>query len=412
MPPQVLEPSAPPAPTPPARRAPRVERKRRPGASPLPVADPGRDVALDLVRGLAILILVVNHLRLESPLESATSALLSAAEVLVSVSGVVVGVVFGRRWRVVGARPTTAMLLRRARTLYLASVAVVAAVWVLRLVPGLATDALTVSPTMQPSRDLYAFDGLARTLLAIVTLEAGPWQISILGLFIAVLAAAPAVLWALERGWWPWLLVASWTLYAVGRRWPADVLPTQSERPFPVLVWQLLFVHGVVLGHYRQQITRAVRASGGVTGGAVVAVAAAATYVQLAQAGFAPIGLGRQLGVGPADWARWKAEHFDKSTLDIARVVTMVSITATIYLAFRRWERTTGALTGWLLLPFGRNSLYVFIMHVFVCLAVASIPAVTGNGFGGAGNTAVQIASVAVLWAMVRRQFLFRWMPR
>lgn len=375
-------------------------------------AHPGRDVALDLVRGLAIVILVVNHIGLDSPLMSATSALLSAAEVLVCVSGVVVGMVFGRRWRLDGGRATTAMLLRRARTLYLASVAVVTAVWALTYVPGLETGAVTVSPTMQPSRDLYAYDGLARTVRAVVTLEAGPWQFSILGFFIAVLAAAPAVLWALGRGRWAWVLGVSWVLFAVGRTWPVDVLPAQSERPFPLLVWQLLFVHGVVLGHHRHQVARAVRASGGAIAGAIVAVALAATYLRLAGTGFDPIALHTRAGLGPADWARWEDEHFDKATLDIARVATMASITAVLYLALRRWERVAGRLVGWLLLPLGRNSFYVFIMHVFVCVAVASTPAVAGGGLGPPGNAAVQVGAVAVLCTMVRRRFLFRWVPR
>ena len=55
-----------------------------------------RNVPLDMLRGLAMVILVVDHLRLESPLQDVTSAVLSAAEGLVAVSGVVVGMVFGR----------------------------------------------------------------------------------------------------------------------------------------------------------------------------------------------------------------------------------------------------------------------------------------------------------------------------
>src|SRR4051794_2612600 len=92
-----------------------------------------RDIALDLVRGLAIVILVVNHIHLDSALEYATERIVSAAEVLVSVSGVVAGMVFGRRWRTYGARATTDMLVRRARNLYLASVVVVCVVGLLTL---------------------------------------------------------------------------------------------------------------------------------------------------------------------------------------------------------------------------------------------------------------------------------------
>jgi hypothetical protein len=362
----------------------------------------GRDVPLDLLRGLAMVILVVNHLRLESALGHVTTAVLSAAEVLVAVSGVVVGIVFGRRWVVEGARATTAMLLRRSRKLYFASVVVVATVGALTLVPGLATEALTVSPSVQPARDAYAFDGAVRTLIAIVILEAGPWQFNILGFFIAALALAPAVLWALGRGFWPVVVAASWVVFAAGRHWDVDVLPTQSERPFPILVWQVLFVNGIVLGWHRERLARGLRRHRRLACGVILAAAAAFAGLQLAGAAL----------VDASAWARWEAEHFHKGSLDIARLLAMVSIAAAIYLALRRWAAPTERMLGPLLLPLGRNSFYIFIMHVFVCLAVASIPPLAGGGLGLIGNTLVQLACLALLWTMVRRRFLFGVVPR
>jgi hypothetical protein len=362
----------------------------------------GRDVPLDLLRGLAMVILVVNHLRLESALGHVTTAILSAAEVLVAVSGVVVGIVFGRRWIVEGARATTAMLLRRSRKLYFASVVVVATVGALTLVPGLATEALTVSPNVQPARDGYAFDGVARTLIAIIILEAGPWQFNILGFFIAALALAPAVLWALGRGFSPAVVAASWVVFAAGRHWDLDVLPTQSERPFPILVWQVLFVNGIVLGWHRERLARGLRRHRRLACSVILVVAAAFAGLQLAGAAL----------VDAAAWARWEAEHFHKGSLDIARLLAMVSIAAAIYLALRRWAAPTERMLGPLLLPLGRNSFYIFIMHVFVCLAVASIPPMAAGGPGLIGNTLVQLACLALLWIMVRRQFLFRVVPR
>ena len=370
--------------------------------APAPAPSGGRDVPLDLLRGLAMLILVVNHLRLESALGLVTTAVLSAAEVLVAVSGVVVGIVFGRRWVVEGGRATTAMLLRRSRKLYFASVVVVAAVGVLTLVPGLATDALTVSPNVQPARDAYAFNGVVRTLTAIVILEAGPWQFNILGFFITALALAPAVLWALGRGFWPAVVAASWVVFAAGRHWDVDVLPTQSERSFPILVWQVLFVNGIVLGWHREQLARRLHRHRRLACGALLVVAAAFAGLQLAGPAV----------VDAAAWAMWEAEHFHKGSLDIARLLAMVSIAAAIYLALRRWAAPTERMLGPLLLPLGRNSFYIFIMHVFVCLAVASIPPLAAGRLGLIGNTLVQLACLALLWIMVRRRFLFRVVPR
>jgi hypothetical protein len=235
-------------------------------------------------------------------------------------------------------------------------------------------------------------------VLAIVTLEAGPGQFNILGFFIAALAIAPAVLWALDRGWWPAAVAASWLLFALGRHWNVDVLPAQSERPFPILVWQVLFVNGIVLGWHRERVAHWLRRYRRPVCAAIITLAAASAGIQLA--GPAPVEAGA--------WARWEAEHFHKGSLDLARLLAMASIAAAVYIGLRRFSASAERLIGPLLLPLGRNSFYVFIMHVFLCLAVASAPAFAGGGLGLIGNTLIQLACLTLLCTMVRHRFLFR----
>ena len=372
--------------------------------------DARRDVALDLLRGLAIVILVVNHIHLDSPLEYATEPFLSAAEALVLVSGIVCGVVFRRRWETEGAYASTLVLLRRSRTLYVASVFVVAIVGALRYVPGLATEALTITPRSEI--DLYAVEGPWETLLGIATLAVGPWQFDVLGFFIAVLVLAPVVLWALHRGGWVIVLTTSVGLYMTGRLTMLEVLPSLSERPFPLLVWQVLFVPGIVLGWHRDRVEAAVRARLGLVVASVLTVALGAAYLRLHEIGLDPLGLDGWIGYGPADWAAWDRAHFDKRTLDPARLASMVAFTAAAYLLLRGMGDTGERTFGRLLVPLGRNSFYVFILHVFISLGVASVPALAGDGIGPVGNAMVQIGSLALLWLMIRRRFLFRWVPR
>lgn len=391
---------------PPVRVAPRrAEEQPDPQPRPRPGGS-SRDVTLDLIRGLAIVILVINHIHLESPLESATRAVLSAAEVLVLVSGVVSGMVFGARWRTQGARATTTALLLRARKLYVASVVVVATVGVLTLVPGLATDVLAFSPR-SPERNLYGFDGPLDAIVGVLTLHAGPWQFNILGFFIAVLALTPLVLAALARGWWLGVLATSVALYLVGRQTGIDVLPSQSERPFALLVWQILFVPGLVLGWHRREIGTVFARHRGTLTGIVAAVALVAIYLRLyAKFGFDPLGL-LTFDAGAFDLA-----HFNKGTLDPLRLVTMTSVAGALYLALRRIEPVAERVLGPVLLPLGRNSFYVFIVHVFLSLAVASVPMLAGDGVGPVGNALLQVVFLAGLWLMARRGVLFRWIPR
>jgi hypothetical protein len=361
-----------------------------------------RDVALDLLRGLAMAILIVNHLHLASPIDGVTGAVLSAAEVLVAVSGVVAGMVFGRRWLTLGPQAATRLLLRRALKIYVAAVTVSAVVWVATLVPGLATDALTISRFGGTSLDLYAHDGLLRLALAVVTLEAGPWQLGILGLFVALLALAPAVLWALSRGRWVHVLAVSWLAFLAWRASPVAVLPSHSELPFPLLVWQVLFVNGMVGGWHREPIARWVRAWRGPVVGAVVVVALGAVALQLA---------GPHV-LGADGWAQWRGDHFDKRSLDPARLVAMMSIAAALYLALRRCAEPVRRTLGRVLLPLGRNSFYVFIVHAFVCLAIATGLAAVGVRPGQLGAAALQVGAIAALVALVRRRVLFAVIPR
>ena len=344
-------------------------------------------------------VLVVNHVHLDSPLELATQPFLSAAETLVLVSGVVVGMVIGRRWRVRGAAVTARALLKRAGVLYRATVVLVALVAAATVVPGLATEALTVAP--RTTTDLYAaFDGLPRLALAVVALQAGPWQVDVLGFFILALAAAPLVLWALDRGLWPVLLVASWALHLTGRATEATVLPIQSEGVFPFLVWQLLFVHGAVLGWHRARVEAALRAHARVVVAVVVAAAGAAALLRLHELGVhLPIG-------GPA----WDAEHFGKRLLDPGRLTSMVAFAALAYLVLRRCTAQVERVAGRVLLPLGRSSFYVFLLHVPLCLAIATL--LPGEGLGYVLNGAIQLACVVALSELARRRVLFRWIPR
>jgi hypothetical protein len=350
-----------------------------------------RDVALDLLRGLAMVILVINHTALESPLRDATRAVLSAAEVLVMVSGVVVGMVFGRRWLEHGARATTRLLVLRARKLYVASVVVVGLVGLALLVPFLGAEALAISPRV--GVDTYAYDSAWRTALSIVTLEAGPWQFNILGFFITVLLAAPLVLAALARGWWPVVLGTSVALYLAGRTTGVDVLPAQSERAFPLLVWQLLFVGGMVLGWQRDAVAAWVHPRRKLVWGVIGATAVTLTVLRLA--------LPRDVAI------------FHKGSLAPLRILLMASVAAAIYGVLRHHEAAAERRLGPVLLPLGRNSFYVFIVHVFACLALASVPFLApGEALGPIGNVLVQIAVVAAMVVLVRRRVLFRWIPR
>ena len=76
----------------------------------------------------------------------------------------------------------------------------------------------------------------------------------------------------------------------------------------------------------------------------------------------------------------------------------MVAFTAAAYLAFRRFAPLArSASAGPLLLPLGRASFYVFIVHVFVCLAIAT-PCSPATASAWPATPPCSSACLALLW--------------
>jgi hypothetical protein len=86
----------------------------------------GRDLRLDLLRGLCLLKMVFNHLW-STPLHQYQALLgnVSAAAGFFLISGAVVGIVHGRRMQVNGLAHTSRALLARAMNLYIANLGLV-----------------------------------------------------------------------------------------------------------------------------------------------------------------------------------------------------------------------------------------------------------------------------------------------
>src|SRR5499427_9254394 len=95
-----------------------------------------RDLRIDWLRGLAMTCVIVNHSKLESVLSWFSYErfwVVTAAEVFVVLSGVVLGMVYGRRIARDGWRAVVRGLSRRALTLYLAFIAVTLSIVVLSI---------------------------------------------------------------------------------------------------------------------------------------------------------------------------------------------------------------------------------------------------------------------------------------
>ena len=392
--------------------------------------DSDRDQRIDLLRGLAIVLVVVNHLALPSLFQLGTQeaiGVVSGAEFFVMLSGTVLGMAYGPMaaqdpGEVIGR------MLKRAWKLYVTALAVVLSVWALSLVPGLNSQTVTTftdQGTGAAGRgaagrvyDLYSgMDGLLEypvppgLVPQVALLQFGPWQVNILGLYVALLLLAPLVLAALARGWTWQVLAASGAVYALAGIFRIRVLPAQFEDAFPLLVWQVLFVLGLVAGYHRARLV-AWFAAGGRRPLLALCVAGAAALTVFAWCSpYVSVPQDVRLGILPAaEFSSVYDAFFGRTYLGPGRVLNVLLLLVAGYALLTAFWRPIRAAVGGFLIPLGRATLYVFTVHVFLALAVANIPGLDGGNV--LLNTVAYVLILAALWGMVRSRFLFAVIPR
>ncbi|RAX45324.1 OpgC domain-containing protein [Arthrobacter sp. AQ5-06] len=386
-----------------------------------------RDSRVDLLRGLAIVFVVVNHLGMTSLFQLLTQeavGFVSGAELFVLFSGLVVGMVYGPRVKEDFGKVVD-LTSRRAGKLYVTALVVLVGVFLLSLLPLLQTDALTTyidqgtggsgHNAVGRTYDLYAgmelllqFPVPAQILPAILLLQFGPWQFNVMGLYVVLLLVSPLILAALNRGKALWVLAATLGIYAVGAATRFRLLPSQFEDSFPLLVWQVLFVIGLVAGFHRHRLVAWLSAR--------TWVVAACTVLALAFAflswcnPYLANGFDVRLAIIPDTAYRAIYDAFFARTyLDPGRLLNVLVLVVAAYAFLTAYWKPAERAVGWFLIPLGRATLYVFILHVVLIAVVGNIPALRQGDI--LLNTAAYVVILGLLWVMVRTRFLFRIIP-
>jgi len=245
--------------------------RRLPMRYPGDTVENSRDLRIDVLRGLAICFVVVNHIDIPSAYHVVSQeaiAPITGAEMFVALSGVVLAMAYRRRAELGVRQETMVPLWRRARKLYLTAVAVAVLAWLTQFIPGVDARVLTTWAETDADGKLVRWDlyggaayGLpwpvpGHLLGDLLFLRIGPSQFNVIGLYVVLLAAAPLVLALLKRDRWRLVLGASVAVYALYRLSPQQVLPSTFEHPFPLMAWQLLFVLGMLAGWYRAALLR------------------------------------------------------------------------------------------------------------------------------------------------------------
>jgi len=209
-----------------------------------------RDLRFDLLRGLAVIAMVTDHVGgQESWLYTLTGGnrfWTSAAEGFIFISGLVMGIVYPAVIARDGIGAAVKKAMRRAGTLYLLTVTLT-----------LTTAALAFRLGLHWAPQVDA-NSLPDFVIGVLTLHRSYYLTDVLLLYTLVIfiAAGALYLMATQRSWI--VLVASWSLWSLWQFFPQQVtLPwaITDNSVFNLSAWQLLFCNGLLIGFHRKART-------------------------------------------------------------------------------------------------------------------------------------------------------------
>jgi hypothetical protein len=358
-------------------------------------AAPGkRDVRIDWLRGLAMTCVIVNHSKLSSLLSWFSYErfwVVTAAEVFVVLSGVVLGMVYGRRLVRDGWRAVVGGLGRRALLLYSMFVGVTVS---LIAMAAMGIDVGSLAPS-DPETAAWFLAPSTMTINEwrdVLFMRAGPWAFEIIGLYVWLVAAAIPCLLLLRRAGWRPLLAASWALYLWYRVEPHAITTAGFESAFPLFAWQLLFVHGIAIGYHRNDLSAFVARMPVITPRVAMLLTAGFTIFAFCNPWTAgPTWL--HLRIVSADrFAYLYENYFSLSDLGVGRLLNLsFALTVAYMMLTRYWVLARPLETLFVVL--GQRSLGAFVLHVYGLLLLSHLPLPDGIWIG----TLTQVALVCTI---------------
>ncbi|MCJ8142462.1 OpgC domain-containing protein [Ancylobacter sp. A5.8] len=204
----------------------------------------GRDLRLDLFRGLALWFIFLNHVpnNVVNWITNRNFGFSDATEIFVFISGYTAAMVYGRQIDSNGVMVTSARILRRAWQLYVA--------FIFLFVIYLAEISYVIGSFSNPlyAEEMGALQFLSEPDVALVQalmLRFRPANMDVLPLYIVLLGSFPPVLWALKKR--PDLtLAASFAFYLliITTGYNLTGYPDDRQWFFNPFAWQFLFVFG------------------------------------------------------------------------------------------------------------------------------------------------------------------------
>jgi hypothetical protein len=325
-----------------------------------PVVTTGRDLRLDLFRGIALWLIFLDHIpsNLVAWGTIRNYGFSDATEIFVFVSGYTAAFVYGKEMRERGFVVAGAHILRRAWQIYVAHVFLFAIY--------LAEISYVATSFENPlyAEEMNILDFLKQpdvTIIQALLLKFKPSNMDVLPLYIILLLLFPPILWLLQfrstlaLGASVLLYVLTWEF-----NWNMPSYPS-GHWYFNPFAWQLLFVFGAwcALGG-AQRLSRVLQSR--------VTLAIAVAYLLFAFV----ISLTWYLPGMSQHVPHWLEEviyPIDKVNLDVLRFAHFLALAVvTVWFVPRDWPLLK-SWWAWPMIVCGQHSLEIFCLGVFLSFA-------------------------------------------
>jgi len=237
----------------------------------------------------------------------------------------------------------------------------------------------------------------------VLTLHITYYLVDIPLLYVRLLLLAPLALALLVKGHTRVLLGLSWAAWLVYQLDPRNSLldwNISNNGTFGLAGWQVFFFTAMVLGYHSGR-TRTTQSFARLDRNLFIAAVGTLGLVLLF---FGLHGMfGREIKLDSLN-GTVVDELFGKAGVRPGRVLASIILFTFLYLVTLRWWPTISRLSGWLLLPLGRNPLYAYTTHVLVGVVFASIGvprAIVADGTWSE-NLALQLLAIGVVYGVVR----------
>lgn len=321
----------------------------------------------------------------------------SAAEGFIFISGIMIGLIRGRGNIKLPLWDVAKKLWWRAFTLY--AWAIITALVTLVIVAVWHAN----FSTYPPGKDSYDTTSVVGVILETITLRGTfGWSVFLVQ-YAVYLFIAPAFLYALRKKiWWVGLgISASIWLFGIGN----DQY---------LLSWQFLFFIGATVGFYYHDLQKRWQSYRYRTGITIGLIIAAVTTLMLSVATIFgwPIVKQNWSPVNLAEMLRYREiidQYFIRSELRPLHLALSLLWFFALYVIFKRYELHIKKYLGWLLMRFGQNSLFVYILQGFIVVVISGlVPRSTNMLF----NAMLITTTIMLIWWLTGQEILHKIIPR